>query len=184
MNRSYEAPPGVLFALIACMALTVLPLQAHMRLDYPPPRTSGDPGVQQNIDDGYLYTSPPCGDNSLIPVGAPTASFSAGSNVVMITDILQTHGGQKLQLFVSYDDVTFIELEAATEILPNSIPYPAGGLVSPPTGKTRLAVRLPDQAAQRATLRAWDNYAFFMCADVELLTNGTDDVFLDGFESK
>lgn len=155
-----------------------------MRLDYPAPRTSGDPTVQQNIDNGYLFTSPPCGDNRLIPVGAPTASFIAGSNVVMIADILQTHGGQILQLFVSYDDETFTELEAATEILPNSIPYPAGGLLSPPSGKSRLAVRLPAQAAQRVTVRGWDNYAFFMCADVELRTNDTDDVFHDSFESK
>jgi len=166
------------------MALTVSPLQAHMRLDYPLPRTSGDPKVQQNIDNGYLFTSPPCGDNSLIPVGAPTASFPAGTNVVMIVDILQTHGGQKLQLFVSHDDEMFTELEPATEILPDSIPYPAGGLVSPPSGKSRLAVRLPVQAAQRVTVRAWDNYAFFMCADVELRTNDTDDVFDDSFESK
>ena len=101
----------------------------------------------------------------------------------LLIDIFQTHGGQKLQLFASYDDVTFTELETATEILPDSIPYPAGGLVSPPAGKSRLAVRLPAQAAQRVTVRAWDNDAFFMCADVELLTNDTDDVFLDSFES-
>jgi hypothetical protein len=39
-----------------------------------------------------------------------------------------------------------------------------------------------DPTAQRVTLRAFDNYAFFMCADIELQGNGQEDVFNDGFE--
>ena len=101
-----------------------------------------------------------------------------------MVDILQTHSAQSLQIFVSYDDENFTELEPATESLPDSIPYPTGGLIDPPAGMSSLAVHLPGQAAQRVTLRAFDNYAFFMCADIELQENNQTEIFNNSFEEE
>lgn len=179
MNRTN--PVVLIYAVIAWLSSTS-PLLAHMRLVYPEPRTSTDPVVQQNIENGYIFRTPPCGDLEDIPVGPVSASFPAGSNIVVVMDILQTHAGQSIQIFVSYDDENFTELEPATESLPDSTPYPTGGLINPPMGMSSLAVQLPHQAAQRVTLRAFDNYAFFMCADIELQGNNQEDVFNDGFE--
>lgn len=172
--------------VLVCTVITWLcssaSVQAHMRLVYPQPRTSTNPAVQQNIADGYIFKTPPCGNLDDIPVGPVSATFPAGSNLVVEIDILQTHRAQSLQIFISYDDENFTELEPATESLPDSIPYPTGGLIGPPMGTSSLAVRLPDQAAQRVTLRAFDNYAFFMCADIELQGNDQVEIFKNGFE--
>jgi hypothetical protein len=179
MNRTN--PVALIFTVIAWFC-SASPLLAHMRLVYPEPRTSTDPIVQKNIQNGYIFRTPPCGDPDDIPVGPVSASFPAGSNLVVVIDILQTHVNQSVQVFVSYDDENFTELETATESLPDSTPYPIGGLIDPPMGLSSLAVQLPDQSAQRVTLRAFDNYAFFMCADIELQGNRQDEVFNDGFE--
>ena len=179
MNRTN---PVILICTFITWLCSSSPLLAHMRLVYPQPRTSTNPTVQQNIQEGYIFNTPPCGNLDDIPVGPVSASFPAGSNLVVVVDILQTHSAQSIQIFVSYDDKNFTELEPATESLPDSIPYPSGGLIDPPGGVSSLAVHLPDQAAQRVTLRAFDNYAFFMCADIELQGNDQAEIFNNGFE--
>ena len=179
MNRTN---PVVLICIVITWLCSSSPLLAHMRLVYPQPRTSTNPTVQQNIQEGYIFKTAPCGNLDDIPVGPVSTSFPAGSNLVVVVDILQTHGTQSIQIFVSYDDENFTELEPATESLPDSIPYPTGGLTNPPAGMSSLAVHLPDQAAQRVTLRAIDNYAFFMCADIELQSSDQAEIFNNGFE--
>jgi hypothetical protein len=150
-----------------------------MKLMFPSPRTSSNPAVQSQIENGYIFQNPPCGDPGQIPIGAPSARFLADTDTVIAVDIQQQHGGQAIQLFISYDDDTFTELAAPSAPVPGATSYETGGVTAPPLGTSTIAVALPAQTASRATLRAWDNYAFFSCADVELVPAL---VFDDGFE--
>ena len=178
---SSRSDSAILAALgFVLLALSASTATAHLKLLVPMPRSSDDPNVQSQIDIGYIYSSPPCGDLSDIPVGEPTARLIAGSDAVISVEIHQQHASQVIQLFLSYDDETFSELTSPSAPIAGAVNYPDGGFVAPPRGTTHLAVALPQQTSQRATLRAWDNYAFFSCSDVEVVSTL---VFEDGFEA-
>ncbi len=158
----------VLRWLVCFLAFFVL--SGHMKLVLPVPRSSPDPDTQDLLDSGGLEESPPCGDTTLIPPGAPTAVWEAGSEVEVRVDNIVEHSGVRFEILVSFDgEQTFHEALEPASSLPGTMPYVLGGVPAQGQGLHRITIRLPPLGSSAATVRVFDNFAYFSCADVAIL---------------
>ncbi len=162
------------------LAIISAPLHAHSRLSMPAARTSTDAMTQAILDGGGLDFDAPCGENSDIPPGQPTARWRAGSDQTVTVDHQIFHGDERYQFYVSADGgVNFEEVSAPQTTDDTSIPYQTGGVQASDTGAVALRIGLPPTAGV-VVLRYTDG-EYFSCADIEL--TATTPLLSDAFES-
>jgi len=127
------------FAVISLSALLVsMPLQAHLVLVDPAPRSTDDD-----------LTTEPCGG---IPAGPPTASYKAGSDID-VSFYLSIKHVRTTQAFISYDGFA-----TRTRL---------GATGTPEAGNYTMTVPLPRKPLGPAVLQVTHGI-YFSCADITL----------------